>query len=151
LSVNDESNLVVDKIIADASKADNHEIHESINKWHTLTVLLFFERLTNETSDKEIKFSEKYMEHLDKTYNFTKKNAEIRTKWFVFCIAQDYKKIDKDIKELLLTVGRMKFLRPIYRQLKVQGRVEFALEIFNEAKSFYHSMSTKIIKSMLSA
>jgi len=107
--------------------------------------------LNHETSTNGIKFSEKYLDYLDQTYNFTHKNAEIRTKWFQLCIAQNYKKVDKEIKEFLSNFGRMKFLRPIYRELKTQGRVDFAKEIFEGAKSFYHSIAAKIIKGLLYA
>jgi len=69
----------------------------------------------------------------------------------VLCIAQDYRTVDSWIKEFLSHFGRVKFLRPIYRELKVRGRVDFAWEIYNGAKSFYHSIAAKVLKNMLSS
>jgi leukotriene-A4 hydrolase len=148
--VNEEPHFMAQKMVDDAVKGDGWESYDVIKKWHTLKYKLFFEKLNNIVETRHVKFSEKYMDHLDLVYNFSKKNAEIRTDWFVLCIKQEFHKVNSHIAEFLSNYGRMKFLRPIYGELKKQGRTEFAWEIYNKSKTFYHSIAAKVLKNLLS-
>jgi len=61
------------------------------------------------------------------------------------------KLVDNEIHLFLTTIGRGKFIKPIYSELKKQGRLEFALKIYNEAKDFYHGLMVRVLKNLLSS
>jgi leukotriene-A4 hydrolase len=91
---------------------------------------------------------------LDKAYGFTKTgNSEIAAEWFVVAIENGYGNADAALKDFLLKVGRRKFLIPLYSALikadENDPTKNRALEIYNEAKSNYHSVSTNTLDAML--
>jgi leukotriene-A4 hydrolase len=91
---------------------------------------------------------------LDKAYAFTKTgNSEIAAEWFVVAIENGYGNADAALKDFLLKVGRRKFLIPLYSALikadENDPTKNRALEIYNEAKSNYHSVSTNTLDAML--
>ena len=58
--------------------------------------------------------------------------------------------MDEDIQSFLVKVGRRKFLVPLYEGLANQGRIEFAREIYKEARPGYHAVSVQTIDKILS-
>ncbi len=100
--------------------------------------------------DEEITVEQ--MGQLDKAFKFTNSgNSEVLSAWLVKSIERGYKETDERIINFLMTVGRGKFLRPIYAALKENGRMEEALEIYAEAKKNYHSVSVGWIDDVLLA
>jgi leukotriene-A4 hydrolase len=88
---------------------------------------------------------------LDAAFGFTESgNSEILTAWLLVAIANDYRAADTAVEEFLMTVGRRKFLDPLYRALAAtpEGR-ERALEIYGRARAGYHSVSQGTIDQIL--
>ena len=91
------------------------------------------------------------MEELDKHFNFTGSgNAEILCQWLELSVRSQYKKADPALEKFLTSVGRRKFLRPLYAALieTPEGK-ERARQIFAKARPGYHSVSAVTIDEML--
>eukprot|EP00605_Chrysophyceae_sp_TOSAG23-4_P001888 GSChrysophyteH1.ASY1.ANO1.2084.1 assembled CDS len=77
-------------------------------------------------------------------------NAEIRFKWQNLCIKSEVAWILPSAKELLLSQGRMKFTRPLYRLLAASKMgATLAHETFAQNSSIYHPICRKMVKSDL--
>lgn len=88
---------------------------------------------------------------LDREFGFTQsKNAEILTEWLCMAIRARYQPAERRVREFLLSVGRRKFLRPIYEELvKTPEGLARARAIFAEARSGYHPITVAAIEPML--
>jgi len=89
---------------------------------------------------------------LDTKYSFTHSgNSEIAAAWYEKAIHNGYyKQIVSDIESFLTTVGRRKFLTPLYRALKENDDLATAKQIYAKARQNYHSVSTQTMDALLS-
>ena len=82
------------------------------------------------------------MADLDKQYNFTNSgNSEIAAQWFVMSIAADYKPAYPAMEQFLATVGRRKFLEPIYGEMMATGKEAMAQELYKKYRNNYHPLA----------
>ncbi|CAN5433802.1 M1 family metallopeptidase [soil metagenome] len=97
----------------------------------------------------DISFS--LMNDLDKTYNFSGSgNAEILAAWLHHVIARKYKPGYSSLKNFLTTVGRRKFLVPLYRELiKTPEGKSMAMDIYKIARPNYHFVSVNTLDELL--
>ncbi|MCA0447020.1 MAG: leukotriene A4 hydrolase C-terminal domain-containing protein [Bacteroidetes bacterium] len=91
------------------------------------------------------------MEELDKTFHFsTSGNSEILAEWLEHSIQVGYKPAYPAIEKFLTTVGRRKFLKPLYQQLlRTNSGKELAWSIYVKARPGYHSVAVKTIDEMI--
>lgn len=91
------------------------------------------------------------MARLEASYQFTESgNSEIVCEWLQHSIVHGYRPAEERLENFLLTVGRRKFLRPLYKKLmESPGGKERALEIYTRARPTYHSIATDTIDAML--
>jgi len=91
------------------------------------------------------------MEALDSTFGLTQgSNAEILCDWFKIAIEKEYKKAYPAIKKFLMSVGRRKFLTPLYERLaKTEEGKDWAKEVFAKARPGYHAVSYQSIEEIL--
>ena len=91
------------------------------------------------------------MKKLDETYDFSHSgNSEILAAWFEVAIKNGYyNNILPEIENFLITVGRRKFLTPLYRAFKENGELETAQRIYQKARPNYHSVSTQTMDKLL--
>jgi leukotriene-A4 hydrolase len=79
-------------------------------------------------------------------------NYEILVEWLTIAAGSDYQPTFARIREVLTTVGRMKYLRPLYKALGATPRTrELAREIFADAAPGYHSLSRKVAEGIIAA
>ena len=77
-------------------------------------------------------------------------NYEILVEWLTIAAGSDYEPVFGRIKEILTRVGRMKYLRPLYLALGHHPRTRaFAREIFAVASPGYHSLSRRVVESVM--
>lgn len=91
------------------------------------------------------------MEALDKAFDFTNSgNAEILAAWLEQCIRSDYDRAYAKLDTFLTTVGRRKFLVPLYTELQrtEKGKV-LAKAIYSNARANYHSVAVHTIDELL--
>lgn len=69
-------------------------------------------------------------------------NYEILVAWLTIAIRSSFDDVLPRVREVLTTVGRAKFLRPLYQELvKREALRPFAQEIFDEMEDRYHTLS----------
>ena len=93
----------------------------------------------------------KRMDELDAAFHLTKAgNSEILAAWLEQCVRNNYRKAYPRLNEFLTTVGRRKFLVPLYTALVTtkEGR-EVAMDIYAKARPNYHSVSVRTIDDLL--
>ncbi len=91
------------------------------------------------------------MAELDAAFGFTRSgNAEIVAAWLEQCVKNNYRAAFPKLNEFLTTVGRRKFLVPLYGALvATQEGKEVAMDIYAKARPNYHSVSVRTIDEML--
>jgi aminopeptidase N len=88
---------------------------------------------------------------LDAQFAFTRSgNSEILCAWLVLAIQNDYHAVDRRCELFLMTVGRRKFLKPLYDAMckRPDGKAK-ALAIYQKARPRYHAVSQRILDAML--
>ncbi len=91
------------------------------------------------------------MAELDKAFGFTESgNAEVLAAWFEQAIRNDYDPAFTALDRFLTTVGRRKFLMPLYTAMveTEKGKV-MAQSIYKEARPNYHSVSVRTLDDLL--
>ncbi|TGE24154.1 M1 family peptidase [Hymenobacter aquaticus] len=91
------------------------------------------------------------LSELDEAFGFTPSgNAEILSAWFPLALAAGYHPADQAVEQFLTTVGRRKFLVPIYKALlTTPGGPERARQIYARARPNYHSVATSTFDTMI--
>ena len=88
---------------------------------------------------------------LDAAFGFTRTgNSEILCAWLVTAIRGGYHDADRRLDLFLMTVGRRKFLKPLYEALlATDGGKARALAIYQRARPRYHAVSQRTLDAML--
>jgi hypothetical protein len=84
-------------------------------------------------------------------FNFTKSgNSEIAFQWLMMSIKQNYKAADPRLEEFLTTIGRRKFVRPLFAELAKtpEGTIR-ANAIYAKARSGYHPITQASVDAIL--
>jgi len=88
---------------------------------------------------------------LDEHLKLTERgNHEILVEWLTIAAGSDYESVFPRVQEVLLRVGRMKYLRPLYTALGRHARTrELAKDIFRSAAPAYHALSRRVVQSVM--
>ncbi|MBL8749927.1 MAG: M1 family metallopeptidase [Planctomycetes bacterium] len=88
---------------------------------------------------------------LDMAFAFTRSgNSEILCAWLGTAVRADYRAVDRRLDLFLMTVGRRKFLKPLYEALlATNGGKERALAIYQRARPRYHAVAQRTLDAML--
>jgi leukotriene-A4 hydrolase len=91
------------------------------------------------------------LEQLNREYNLAfSGNAEIRAIWLELCIYAGYFDANYTaIENFLITVGRRKFLVPLYQAMIQTDRTKEANMIYQKARPNYHAISRGTIDALL--
>ncbi|CAE7561524.1 LTA4H [Symbiodinium natans] len=124
---------------------------EDIKGWFPAQTELLLDRLIDHAREQaEKKQVEEVKSKLDvwnAAYQFDQtKNSELRFRWLMLAlVCGDESRVDAAIA-MAKEVGRMKFTRPLYRELAKQaGRREKAKAAFAVAKATYHPITAKMV------
>jgi len=113
------------------------------SKWSTHEWLHFIREIPNDLSKEK-------MASLDKAFNLTQStNAEIQDIWYEKAIYTDYDAAYESMSNFLQSVGRRKFLTPLYKAMKTTGKLDLAKEIYAKSRDNYHSVSTNTMDELL--
>jgi leukotriene-A4 hydrolase len=90
---------------------------------------------------------------LDGVFHLTSTgNYEILQQWLFLAIANEYAPAFARLETFLLSVGRIKYIRPLYQALlKTEGGALFARELYTRARPRYHPLAQSAIDKVLSA
>ncbi|HWC97099.1 MAG TPA: M1 family metallopeptidase [Candidatus Sulfopaludibacter sp.] len=91
------------------------------------------------------------MAELDREFQFTQTgNSEILAQWLLMAVQQNYQPAMPRMVQFLCSVGRRKFLKPLYAELmKTPDGQEYAREIYRRARPGYHPIAQTTIDAML--
>jgi leukotriene-A4 hydrolase len=86
---------------------------------------------------------------MGKAYSLSaSRNVELSSRYFGIGLTARDETVYHPTAELLGKVGRMKFVRPLYRQLEKADR-KLALETFEKNKDFYHPICKGLVEKDL--
>jgi len=91
------------------------------------------------------------MSELDAAFNFTKSgNSEIAFQWLLTAIKNKYSAADARLEEFLVSIGRRKFVKPLYDELAKtpEGKTR-AKAIYAKARPGYHPITQATIDAIL--
>jgi leukotriene-A4 hydrolase len=87
---------------------------------------------------------------LDAAFSLTASgNAEILAQWLELSVLRGYAPAEPRLEQFLRTVGRRKFLEPLYTALLTAGRREDAVRIYGEARAGYHPITRHTLDRLL--
>jgi len=91
------------------------------------------------------------MAALDAKFGFTKSgNSDILSEWLKLAVRHGYRAADKRLEEFLTSVGRRKFLKPLYEELvKTPKGRQRAAAIYKKARPRYHPISANTVDDIL--
>jgi leukotriene A-4 hydrolase/aminopeptidase len=112
--------------------------------WSTQEWLHFLKSLPQDLERKR-------MDELDKVFGFTRSgNSEIAFQWLMMSIRNKYDPANTRLEEFLTTIGRRKFIKPLYEELaKTPEGKERAMAIYRRARSTYHPIAVSSIDEVL--
>jgi leukotriene-A4 hydrolase len=92
------------------------------------------------------------MWELDRTFSFTRTgNTEILDEWLLMALRNRYEPAYPRLEEFLVTVGRRKYLKPLYEELvkSPEGKAR-AIAIYKKARAGYHPITASTVDGILS-
>ncbi|MEM7764936.1 MAG: M1 family metallopeptidase [Pseudomonadota bacterium] len=88
--------------------------------------------------------SQEQLSTLDEAFDLTAStNNEIAFSWLRIAIRNGYAPADARLDDFLTSIGRNKFLRPLYQDLVDAGQQQRAQTIFERAKPGYHPLTVR--------
>ncbi len=117
---------------------------EQTGAWDPDELLVFLQHLPRELDHDSLAW-------LDQTFDLTRRgNYEILVEWLTIAAGSRYAVVFDRVKEVLLEVGRMKYLRPLYAALGRHPETSaLAKEIYAKGKPSYHALSRRVIESTM--
>ena len=91
------------------------------------------------------------METLDNAYGFSNSgNSEIQSEWYIAAVANKYTKAYPNLEQFLLSVGRRKFVKPLFTELaKTSEGLTLAKKIYEKARPGYHAVTVQTVDGIL--
>jgi leukotriene A-4 hydrolase/aminopeptidase len=115
-----------------------------LQQWSPLEVLVFLQHLPRELDHTSLAW-------LDAQLHLTGRgNYEIVMEWLTIAAGSDYEPVFGRIREVLMQIGRMKFLRPLFVALGKHARTQqLGREIYDTAQATYHGLSRRVIEAVM--
>jgi aminopeptidase N len=90
------------------------------------------------------------MKELDKAFSISNtNNNEVLFSWLMRAVKIKYTASYPRLEEFLTTVGRRKFVAPLYEELVATEQIPLAKDIYAKARPSYHSVTTETIDKLL--
>ena len=118
---------------------------ENIDVWMANQVVVFLESI----QEFQKPLSKEAVHVMGQVYGFMDtKNVEVLSRYLTVGLISRSEEVLQPTSELLGKVGRMKFVRPLYRRLNKVDR-ELAVKTFEENKDFYHPICRGLVEKDL--
>jgi aminopeptidase N len=113
-------------------------------EWTTQEWLRFLRTLPRELTSGR-------MDALDRAFHLTASpNAEIAHQWLMMAVRNEYEPAYGRLEEFLITVGRRKFVKPLFEELvKTPEGLARAGVLYAKAKSGYHPITSASVEEIL--
>lgn len=116
-----------------------------ISSWMANQSVVFLERLQSFPDSLPVKD----IELMGNIYGYDKsENVEVLSRYFGIGLKARVKSVYEPTSQLLGLVGRMKFVRPLFRLLNECDR-DLAVKTFEDNKNFYHPICRAMIEKDL--
>ena len=90
------------------------------------------------------------MNLMDTTLTITNDpNPEIGQRWFPLAISKDYKPAFEPAHRYVSTIGRQKYILPVYTALCENGYRALAYQWYLENENFYHPIAAAKIRAII--
>ncbi len=134
----------VEKIASEWSVPNAKIDAETAKAWTTHEWVHFLQSLPKQLPAEQ-------MTALDSALGLTSRgNAEVAEQWLVIAIRNGYAPADARLENFLTSIGRRKFLMPLYGELnKTPDGAKKANRIFAKARPFYHPISADSVAKLL--
>ncbi len=135
----DSPELAAIQALADGWAEGRRPEADRLRAWSPAELLVFLQRLPGTLSHEDCAW-------LDGELGLTGRgNMEILVQWLVLATGAGYTPVFPRVRQVLSTVGRMKFIRPLYKAL---GRTEagrtLGREVFAEVAPRYHGLTRRV-------
>ena len=88
--------------------------------------------------------SEEQLAEIDAAFGLTaSKNNEVAFSWLRIAIRNDYAPAFARLEHFLMSIGRNKFVMPLYQDLMDNDKSDFAVRVFEQAEPGYHPLTVK--------
>lgn len=126
-----------------AGKTTDEQLKNKLNS--TNEKLYFIRSLPESIEIKQIKY-------IDSVFHFTSShNSEIQYAWYLLGIKRNYEPIYPQLDTFLNTVGRRKFIEPLYSELlKTESGKKTAKNLYEKNRLNYHAVSTRTLDKLFS-
>jgi aminopeptidase N len=116
----------------------------AVAEWSPAEMLVYLQNLPREIGHAGCAW-------LDAALSLTGRgNHEILVEWLAVAAGSDYEPVFPRLREVLLRVGRMKYLRPLYTALGRHPRTRaLARQVFAEASPRYHQLSRRVAAGVI--
>jgi aminopeptidase N len=114
------------------------------SSWVTLQWVHFINQLPADATAADLA-------RIDAAFHFTEsKNSEILGAWLRLAVEKNYTAADRRTEEFLMSVGRRKYLKPIYSEYaRTSAGKARAREIYSKARPMYHAISRAVVDKIL--
>jgi leukotriene-A4 hydrolase len=131
--------------LAEGFPAGRRPSPDEAGRWTPAQMVIYLQHLPRELDAASCAW-------LDATLELDERgNHEILVEWLTIAAGSDYEPAFPRLREVLMRVGRMKYLRPLYTALGRHPRTRaLAREVFAAASPRYHNLSRRVASSVLS-
>jgi leukotriene-A4 hydrolase len=138
---------ILDKILELAAQFESGRqlMDADTQNWQAQEWIVYLDNLPKKLSSKQISM-------LDDPFHFSRsKNWEIRVTFLTIAAHSDYKPCFPAIEDALHSVGRIKYLRPLYAGLLDSSpeAKQLAKRVFSDAKPKYHPIAQSVVQRLL--
>jgi hypothetical protein len=117
---------------------------DQIAAWTPAELLVYLQKLPRQVTQADCAWLDQHLALMGRG------NYEILVEWLSLAAAADYEPAFPRIREVLMKVGRMKYLRPLYGAMGGHARTRtLAREIFAAASPGYHGLSRRVVQGVL--
>jgi leukotriene-A4 hydrolase len=117
---------------------------QQIESWNSNELLVFLQDLPRQLSRESLDWLERHFKLTSRG------NYEILVEWLTIALSSDYEPVFERARRVLLEVGRMKYLRPLYSAMGRNSRTRaLAGDIYAHGKDGYHSLSRRVVESVI--
>jgi leukotriene-A4 hydrolase len=130
--------------LAAGFEAGARPTEEDVTSWSPAEMLVYLQNLPRPIDEEACRW-------LDGNLTLTSRgNYEILVEWLSIAAASDYEPAFARLREVLLRVGRMKYLRPLYKAMGGHARTRaLAREIYAAASPGYHELSRRAVEAVM--
>lgn len=113
------------------------------NSWYSSLKVVFLEQLIESYDKVDLALIKKIDDDLNITSTL---DPECKQRWYPLGIRKGYEPIKEKAHTFISSMGRMKYLKPIYQALLDSNQKPLAIQWFNENIDFYHPYAVDQLK-----